>query len=305
MSSRGKCPFIARRGRIPEQFVGEDSNRIIDEFDELLRCDGWELPHIVGIGAVPGAGLTALISELAGLAEIAGFVVPPIVPPTNQSERAAIRALVENLVTDEYGIVDDPDKLIDSVAAAQSAMELSDAIVSAFSMKAWRDWSWNQSVLICLDRRDVDDGVSLDAALCFAHRISGSFPSSRVVIVAGGDTSRLVARLSDDEEGISSNCFEQSFYLLRCPTSEEVADWYASELAIAGIDGAYDEDGDISLPVMSMAEAACSELGGSLLTCQSLGASVWRSGKRAGRVTARDVDEAVSREREREGETST
>ena len=299
MSSKAKCPFVARRGRIPEQFVGTDANDIIDGFSKMLKSsDIWNSTQIVSIGAASGAGLSSLISELSSLAALSGFLAPMSFPSVASSKLAdVVYSIVLPLLLDEN--CDIPNSrlmLLDDLHNAKTSHDFASLIVKSFSCRF--DGIDSPALFVGLDDAAGDGGVTLHTVLRAVSDISVAFPSSRIVIVAGDSATSLVNSLMHMPTDVDMDAFEQSFYLLRRPAVDTIADWYASVLSMSGIDGAYDDNDDVSLLISTMAEAACGD-DGSLLLAQAIGAAVWKSGKKTGRITARDIDEAIKTARKR------
>lgn len=300
MSSKAKCPFVVRRGRIPEQFVGTDANDIIDGFSKMLKSsDIWNSTQIVSIGAASGAGLSSLISELSSLAALSGFLAPMSFPSVASSKLAdVVYSIVLPLLLDENG--DIPDSrlmLLDDLHDAKTSHDFASLIVKSFSCRF--DGIDSPALFVGLDDAAGDGGVALHSVLRAVSDISGIFPSAHIVIVAGDDTLSLVNSLTHMPTDVDMDAFEQSFYLLRRPAVDTVADWYASVLSMSGIDGAYDDNDDVPSLVSTMAEAACDSDGCGWLLAQAIGAAVWKSGKRTGRITARNIDEAIKTARKR------
>lgn len=290
---------MARRGRIPEQFVGTDANDIIDGFSKMLKSsDIWNSTQIVSIGAASGAGLSSLISELSSLAALSGFLAPMSFPSVASSKLAdVVYSIVLPLLLDEN--CDIPNSrlmLLDDLHNAKTSHDFASLIVKSFSCRF--DGIDSPALFVGLDDAAGDGGVTLHTVLRAVSDISVAFPSSRIVIVAGDSATSLVNSLMHMPTDVDMDAFEQSFYLLRRPAVDTIADWYASVLSMSGIDGAYDDNDDVSLLISTMAEAACGD-DGSLLLAQAIGAAVWKSGKKTGRITARDIDEAIKTARKR------
>ena len=296
MPRKTKCPFVARRGRIPNQFVGEDANSIIAGIEQSFTDSaGWELPQIIAIGAAPKSGLSALISELAGLAEISGFIVPQHVEPVVSTNRMPLVSIAESmLIDDDVNATMRRDDVISKIETAESAEDAALAMFSAFEERF--SGCESPALLVPLDGAGSDGGFSLESACLALSDIHAAFPSARLAVLVGWLPVDAIDLLNEIPIA-SQGGFERSLYLLRSTSAEEISDWYASALSMSGIDGAYGEDGGVSPLVMKMGES----VGGDMMLAQAIGAKVWKTCSGTGRLTERAVAEAIGKAKERYG----